>query len=56
MSVENDFLCYTLFCDDFSKDSKCRSIENDFVCYTLFCDDFSLKTIVIFFKNDDKKQ
>ena len=41
MSVENDFLCYTLFCDDFIEDSKFVSVENDFLCHTLFCDDFS---------------
>ena len=26
-SIENDFECYTLFCDDFSEDSKFRSVE-----------------------------
>ena len=52
MPVENDFLCYTLFCDDFSEDSKFRYAENDFLCCTLFCDDFSKDLKFISVEND----
>ena len=39
--LENRILCFILFCDDLSDDSKKKSSENRVLCILLICDDLS---------------